>query len=155
MHLAQIGIAAASEGASNTKGDATGNTTGNVDALEFQRPKQDLELTDAAKTSGDLMLVKLRYKAPDGDVSTLIRTPLKDAGSTFAAATSDFKFAAAVAAFGMILRQSPFRGDITLAAVEEIASTNTGEDPNNERREFVELVRKLRGMTEEGREARD
>jgi Ca-activated chloride channel family protein len=145
--------AAASEG---LNGDTTGKGAGNVDALEFQRPKQELELTEAAKNSGDMLLVKLRYKAPDGDTSTLIKTPAKDNGATFAAASSDFKFAASVAAFGMILRQSPFRGDITLAAVEEIASANRGEDQNNQRREFIALVQQLRAMTaEEGRGARD
>jgi Ca-activated chloride channel family protein len=143
--------AAASEGTSNTPGAAPGN----VDALEFQRPKQELELTDAAKNGGDMLLVKLRYKAPDGDTSTLIRTPTKDAGTTFAAANSDFKFAASVAGFGMYLRQSPFRGDITLAAVEEIANANIGEDSDGQRKAFVDLVRQVRGMTGEGRGARD
>jgi Ca-activated chloride channel family protein len=131
-------------------GQAAGVTGDGVDQLEFQRPKQELELTEAAKTSGDLLLVKLRYKAPDGDVSTLIRTPAKDAGATFAAAANDFKFAASVAGFGMILRGSPFRGDATLAAVEEIASANVGEDPDGQRREFVNLVRQARQLTGEG-----
>ncbi|RIK72645.1 MAG: hypothetical protein DCC68_26165, partial [Planctomycetota bacterium] len=146
--------AAASEGIRNDGAREGTGEHGDVDALEFQRPKQDLELTDAAKTSGDLLLVKLRYKAPDGDTSTLIKTPAKDAGATFAAAGSDFKFAASVAAFGMILRQSPFRGDITLAAVEEVAAANIGEDQDGQRKEFVNLVRQLHGMTE-GRGARD
>ncbi|RIK79640.1 MAG: hypothetical protein DCC68_12735 [Planctomycetota bacterium] len=146
--------AATSEGIRNdgARNDGEG---GSVDALAFQRPKQELELTEAAKTSGDLLLVKLRYKAPDGERSTLIKTPAKDAGATFAAASSDFKFAASVAAFGMILRQSPFRGDITLAAVEETANANLGEDADGQRKEFVNLVRQLRGMTAEGRGARD
>jgi Ca-activated chloride channel homolog len=152
---AQKTNAAASEGASNAAAGSNGNASGNVDALEFQRPKQELELTDAAKTSGDLLLVKLRYKAPDGDTSTLIRTPAKDAGTTFAAANSDFKFAASVAGFGMFLRQSPFRGDITLAAVEEIAQANLGEDHDGQRKEFVNLVRQVRTMTTESREARE
>jgi Ca-activated chloride channel family protein len=143
--------AAASEGTSITPGAATGG----VDALEFQRPKQELELTDAAKNSGDMLLVKLRYKAPDGDTSTLIRTPAKDNGTTFAAANSDFKFASSVAGFGMYLRQSPFRSDITLAAVEEIANANLGEDADGQRKAFVDLVRQVRGMTGEGRGARD
>jgi Ca-activated chloride channel family protein len=131
--------AAASEGnAANAAG---------VDELEFQRPKRELELTDAAKTGGDMLLVKLRYKTPDGDTSTLIRTPAKDAGATFAAASGDFKFAAAVAGFGMILRQSPFRGDMTLAAVEEIANANRGEDVDGQRREFLDLVRRVRTMS--------
>ncbi|MEX2186907.1 MAG: VWA domain-containing protein [Pirellulales bacterium] len=126
---------------------AVGQVGGGDDRLEFQRPKQELELTDAAKTSGDLLLVKLRYKAPDGDVSTLIRTAAKDGGATFAAAGNDFKFAASVAAFGMILRQSPFRGDATLATVEEIATANVGEDTDGQRRAFVNLVRQSRQLT--------
>lgn len=129
--------------------DKDGNAGGGVDQLEFQRPKRELELTEAAKSSGDMLLVKLRYKAPDGDTSTLIRRPAKDAGATFAAASRDFKFAASVAAFGMILRESPFRGDATLGAVEEIAAANLGEDADGQRRAFVELVRQARGLVTE------
>jgi Ca-activated chloride channel family protein len=132
---------AAKDAAAGTAANETGKA---VDDLEFQKPKAPLEVTDAAKTSGDMMVVKLRYKMPDGDRSTLIRQTLKDAGTTFAAASSDFKFAASVAEFGMILRRSPYRGDLSLSAVEEIAAANVGTDPGGLRAEFVGLIRTVK-----------
>ena len=65
---------------------------------------------------------------------------------TFDAATGDFRFAAAVASFGMILRNSPYKGQSTLDAVIRIAETGTGADRNAYRGEFIQLVRKLQAL---------
>jgi Ca-activated chloride channel family protein len=98
-------------------------------------------LTEAA-ASGELLSVRLRYKEPDGVASKLSEYPLKDRGGKFSAATKDFQFASAVASFGMILRNSQYRGDGNLAAVAEIAAAALGEDKGGYRAEFVDLVTK-------------
>ncbi|MRR10330.1 VWA domain-containing protein, partial [bacterium] len=77
-----------------------------VDDLKYQatavRP-------DAAR-SPELMTVKLRYKDPDGAQSRLIVRTVTDDAAAFATASQDFRFAAAVAEFGLLLRNSPFKG---------------------------------------------
>ena len=65
-------------------------------------------MTDAAD-SDELLTLKLRYKQPDGDKSTLISFPVDDDTQRFGEASDDFQFAAAVASFGMLLRGSQYR----------------------------------------------
>jgi Ca-activated chloride channel family protein len=69
-----------------------------------------------------------------------------DAGATYSKATQDYKFAAAVAAFGMILRDSPHKGTATLAAVTELAQEGLGRDESGYRREFLDLVEKAKPL---------
>ena len=95
--------------------------------------------TDQAK-SGELALVKLRYKEPSGDTSKLIEFPVKDQAVSFAKASEDLRFAAAVAAFGMVLRDSEFKGNATLPRIREWATTALGADSGGERHEFLRLI---------------
>ncbi len=119
-----------------------------VDALRYQQPAS---LSEAAKT-GEFFTLKLRYKQPDGDKSTLIETPVKDTGKKYREASADFKFAAAVASFGMILRDSPFKGNATIAAVEELAGEGVLKKDDKQqtdasyRAEFVEMVKKAKQL---------
>lgn len=106
---------------------------------------QDGKLTEAA-ASGELLTLKLRYKEPEGQASKLSEYPLKNRGGKFNAASKDFQFAAAVASFGMHLRNSQFRGDGTLAATAEIAAGAIGQDQGGYRAEFVDLVRKAQSL---------
>ena len=68
--------------------------------------------------------------------------PLADRSVSFASTDSDFRFAAAVAAFGMILKDSPFRGDATFPWVLDTATTSRGPDRGGYRAEFLTLVQK-------------
>ena len=72
------------------------------------------------------MTVKLRYKKPDGDTSELIERSFVDNGSKFENAATDLKFAAAVAEFGMMLRDSQYKGNGTIGAVIEWAQEGKG-----------------------------
>ena len=112
-----------------------------VDALRFQQPGS---LTEAAD-SEELMYVKLRYKRPDGDVSRLVGQPLFDRRSE-EGASMDLRFAAAVAGWGMLLRNSEFSGDFTFGDVEELARGAVGADLGGYRAEFVDLVARSRAM---------
>jgi Ca-activated chloride channel family protein len=119
-----------------------------VDELKYERPEargQRLEARDqkleAREVSNELLTVKLRYKAPDGDTSKLLEFPLIDQNAAYADASGDFKFAAAVAGFGMVLRDSPHKGAATLAEVLHWAESGTGSDAGGYRGEFISLVK--------------
>ncbi len=101
----------------------------------------------AAKGNARLLEVRLRCKASDGDVSRLITSPADDDGRDFAAASADFRFASAVAGFGMLLRDSPHKGSLTWDGLIELASGSTGGDPGGYRKEFLGLVRKAREIS--------
>ncbi|HEX7118410.1 MAG TPA: VWA domain-containing protein [Longimicrobiales bacterium] len=99
----------------------------------------------AAAAHGDeLAYVKIRYKAPDGERSRLLERPIVDRGE---APSEDFNFAAAVAAFGMLLRDSEYVGRFEPEAVVEMASAARGEDPHGYRAEFVRLVQRFMEIT--------
>jgi len=118
-----------------------------IDPLKYQQPQAVAVAPGGAVTaSNEACTVKLRYKQPDGQTSRLLEVPVTDLGNKFAAASGDFKFAAAVAGFGMQLRQSPFKGDWTLAAVQEVAQESRGNDITEYRSEFIDLVKKARGL---------
>jgi secreted protein with Ig-like and vWFA domain len=111
-----------------------------VDPLKYSEPAPAAEID--RKSSGDLLTVKLRYKAPDGDTSKLIEVPVKNTPVAFDEASADFQFAAAVAAFGMKLRNSPYAGDLSWSEIQKIARRNLGEDPGSYRAEFLTLIEK-------------
>jgi Ca-activated chloride channel family protein len=113
-----------------------------IDELKYQQPAA---LTDAAD-SDELLTLKLRYKQPDGDKSSLISFPVDDDTQRFADASDDFQFAASVASFGMLLRGSRYAGEATLEGILETASESVGDDQWGYRAEFVELVKKAKEL---------
>jgi len=86
--------------------------------------------------------ISLRFKQPDGVTSRLVETSVKDSGTAFQDASTDFRFAASVAGFGMLLRGSEHKGDLTYDKVLKIAQGATGDDGEGYRKEFVGLVEK-------------
>jgi Ca-activated chloride channel family protein len=97
--------------------------------------------TTTDKANGEeLALVKLRYKEPTGDTSRLLEMPIANKPVTFAKASQDLRFAASVAAFGMLLRDSEFKGKADFGQVSEWANSATGKDPHGDRHEFLKLV---------------
>ncbi len=108
---------------------------GDVDDLKYQEPGAP----SGAAWSGELMTVKLRYKRPDGDVSVPFDVPVRDERRP---PSEDFRFAAAVAAFGMTLRDSAHRGGIGFDAVYDLAVQGAGPDPFGYRSEFLRLVQR-------------
>ena len=112
-----------------------------VDELKYQTvaeaETEPVEFTD----SPELLTVKLRYKLPEEDTSTRLEVPLVDPGTELAGTDDDFRFAAAVAGFGMLLRNSPYKGEADFDAIVELAGGARGDDPDGYRAEFVRLVR--------------
>jgi Ca-activated chloride channel homolog len=114
---------------------ASTNEPPEVDALKYQKQGQ---LVRAPK--GELLTVSLRYKLPENTESVLLQIPAVNSGTAFGDASADFRFAASVAAFGMLLRDSPNRGTATIEDVLKIAAGSSGTD--SARVEFVGLARK-------------
>jgi Ca-activated chloride channel family protein len=125
--------------------------TSSVDPLKYQQQPLAGLATDTAKPQADsneLLTLKLRYKLPDSDTSTKVEYPISDKGGSFADASNDFQFAAAVASFGMMLRHSPHQGQTSFDAILEIAQGALGEDPHGYRAEFLDLVRTAKELTQ-------
>jgi len=95
--------------------------------------------------SDELLTVKLRYKAPRGDRSRLISMALRDEASSDALSTN-LGFAASVAEFALLLRDSEFKGSASYSQVLELARAHRGEDLHNYRGEFIKLVEMAREL---------
>ena len=128
-----------------------------VDTLKYQTlaspTSKDLnEVKPAATTaldaaaSKELMTVKLRYKQPEGETSAKIELPVLDEGKTLEAASGEFQFSAAVAAFGLLLRDSSYKGTLTWEAVRKLALAGKGPDKLGYRGEFLQLIDKAAGL---------
>jgi Ca-activated chloride channel family protein len=90
----------------------------------------------------ELLTVKVRYKLPGGTESRLLSFPVTAASVRSGGKVSrDFTFAASVAAFGMLLRDSPYKGNAGFGMVLAMAENSAGEDPYGYRAEFLRMVR--------------
>jgi Ca-activated chloride channel homolog len=118
------------------KGGSAGGGAPKVDPLKYQQARGMSENA----LSDELMTVKLRYKRPDGDTSSKLEFPVRAGHVPFASASEDFRFAAAVAGFGMLLRNSEYRGDLTFESVAAMASKARGRDDKGYRVELVRLI---------------
>lgn len=125
--------------------ESDGSVRPAVDPLKYQKTEGGSRKTQAGgrKTgSEELLTVKIRYKEPEGDVSAKQEFPLVDAGKRFEQASGEFQFASAVAAWGMLLRNSPDKGSATFEQVLAWAENGLGEDTDGHRAEFIQLVRR-------------
>ena len=106
-----------------------------VDKLKYQTPA-----SPTGTVSNELMTVKVRYKAPTGDTSKLMSHVVHTAVTPIERTSTDFRWAMAVAGYGMLLRESPLRGSLTWLQVQALAKGALGTDPNGYRKELLELV---------------
>jgi Ca-activated chloride channel homolog len=105
---------------------------------------------DVGSGSEPVVIVNLRFKKPSEDTSRLIEHKVIDGHLDFGHASDDLKFAAAVAGFGMLLRDSAHKGSLTYDGLLEIARPSLANDPSGYRREFVGLVGKAKGLNAVG-----
>jgi Ca-activated chloride channel family protein len=117
-------------------------TTGSRVPLKYQVRAR---LNDAAH-GDELLSVSLAYTPPGKDVFSTIQSALKTTSIKLEDCDEDFRFAAAVAGFGMILRNSRFRGGLDLEFIEQLANASKGKDPGGYRAEFIFLVKKAREL---------
>lgn len=109
-----------------------------VDDLKYQIPKVSEKLSNPY----ELMQVKLRYKQPMSDTSELISQTVSDQFrmTSFSRPTIDTQFASAVTMFGMLLRDSEFKGNTSIQQILELAKASKGTDKEGYRQEFIQLV---------------
>ena len=105
----------------------------NVDPLKYQ----DINFTGA---KDELATIKIRYKKPDGNSSTLISNSIKIDDKSIN--KQEFNFAQTVAGFSMILRDSQYKNDLTIEKLVQIAKESKGEDKEEYRAEFIEIMKK-------------
>jgi Ca-activated chloride channel family protein len=115
-----------------------------VDELKYAQAPEEPRATG----EGELLTVKLRYKEPDGDVSKPLNVGVQDARTAYGNASADFKFAAAVAEFGMLLRDSRYKGQASYDSAAQLARASVGADLQGHRTEFVKLVESARSLSE-------
>ncbi|MCU0449160.1 MAG: VWA domain-containing protein [Bernardetiaceae bacterium] len=106
-----------------------------VDPLRYQPSGQA-----TPQPSADWLTVKFRYKKPGESTSQLLAQSLQAHHAKTEAASENFRFAAAVAGFGMLLRGSEFKGQASYELVSQLATGAKGTDPEGYRREFIQMV---------------
>jgi Ca-activated chloride channel family protein len=109
-----------------------------VDPLKYQTTP-----TTTTAGNGELMTVKVRYKDPDGDVSRLMNVPVPNRVMK----SADLGFAAAVIEFGMLLRDSDFKGSASFQSASALAAANKSEDSHGHRAEFIRLIGAAEGVS--------
>ncbi|MFN8266278.1 MAG: von Willebrand factor type A domain-containing protein [Chitinophagaceae bacterium] len=119
----------------------------------FIEPVDDLKYQQMIQNSGinsknELLTIKFRYKEPDGETSKLIVHAVNDNPVAIAKTSDNFRFATAVAQFGMLLRNSEFKGTATYEAVISQAVGAIGKDEEGYRTEFVKLVQLVTSMVQ-------
>lgn len=106
-----------------------------VDSLKYQK----LNYT-AVNNSPEIMTIKLRYKEPDEDISKLISHPVIDDQVSLDNTSANFRFSAAVAEFGLLLRSSEYKQHSSYQQVITLAKNAKSTDDNGYRSEFIQLA---------------
>ena len=113
-----------------------------IDDLRYQQTS----VKPQAYTSDEILTLKLRYKNPGEEQSKLIIHPLKDTRIPLAASSNNFRWSAAVAAYGMVLRDSPYKGTADLDLVLKLARGSKGPDLEGYRDDFIKMVSQTQNL---------
>ena len=89
------------------------------------------------------MTIKLRYKSPEGNESKLMVRSMNDGHMTLSKTSDDFRWSAAVASFGMLLRDSEYVKGFSYEDVLRLAQSSKGEDKNGYQAEFINLIKSM------------
>jgi len=114
-----------------------------VDPLKYQNSGPN---SKAIENSSEYLTIKLRYKKPDGKTSMLFEKPVTGYINDLDGASDNLKFAAAVSEFGMILRNSEFKGNATLDGAARLARSGRGDDEDGYRSEMIRLINTVKGL---------
>jgi Ca-activated chloride channel family protein len=120
----------------------SGEKIPSVDPLKYQVSRKNNE----ENYSDELLTIKVRYKKPDGITSMLLEKSVKNFGEEIEDASDNLRFAAAVAEFGMILRESEFKGSSTLESAAKLAGSARGNDEDGYRSEMIRLINTVKDM---------
>lgn len=110
--------------------------SGSVDPLKYQKPKP----VPYSSTSDEMLTIKFRYKQPTSSVSKMSHVEVYDKPVALNSTSTDFRFAAAVAEFGMLLRDSQFKQHSTYDQAIKMARAAKGDDSEGYRAEFIKLA---------------
>ncbi|WP_310483287.1 VWA domain-containing protein [Chamaesiphon sp. VAR_48_metabat_403] len=120
--------------------------------ITFSKPTATPDAADKdtkiAANSQELLQVRLRYKAPKSDTSQLITSNVADSNVTIGKASANLKFASAVAAYGMNISNSKYKGSTNFNTIIELATQSKGSDLDGYRAEFIRLVEKSKKIAE-------
>lgn len=101
---------------------------------------QQRDLTPTANRSNELLTVKFRYKAPEAENSQLMEEVIMDKKSSLDKTSDNFRWSAAVATFGMLLRKSEFKGDANYEQCKKLAAGARGKDTEGYRAEMIRMI---------------
>lgn len=118
---------------------------GSVDPLKYQ---QTVPPPAPLAPSREVLTVKVRYKTPQGSKSMLLQRVLQPGAKDISACPADFRLAASVAQFGMLLRNSPHAGKSRYDDAIRLAVSAKGEDPEGYRAEYIQLLKKAKAISE-------
>jgi Ca-activated chloride channel homolog len=116
-----------------------------VDPLKYQRLER-ISMSDESSFNNEYLTIKIRYKKPDGITSMLMEKPVRNYVSDFEDASENLRFAVAVSEFGMILRNSEFKGSSSLNEAARLGKSARGVDDDGYRSEFVRLIDAVKGL---------
>lgn len=109
----------------------------NIDELKYQNTSEAI-VSDAYHE--EVLTIKFRYKKPKEDKSELVSKVLFNNNTKLTEANKDCQFSIAVAQFGMLLRNSKYKGNVTYESIITLAKLAKGEDDNGYRAEFIRMV---------------
>jgi Ca-activated chloride channel family protein len=114
-----------------------------IDPLKYQSNRGEDSSVEPVKAdrSAELMTVKLRYKRPDSNTSTKVEIPVKGRVLDLDETSDNFRFSAAIAEFGLILRNSQYKEEASMEDVIAMAKDARGDDEEGYRAEFIKLVK--------------
>ena len=118
-------------------------SAGKVDDLKYQSKT----VPNANATTGELMTVKIRYKQPDGKTSKLLSRSVANQTVELAKTSADLRWATAIAGFGMLLRESPHRGNLSWKQVQAMAEAAVGTDSEGYRKQAIALIKRASTAT--------
>jgi Ca-activated chloride channel family protein len=119
------------------------NFSSSVDPLKYQKTK---DAPAGNNYSDELMTIKFRYKQPGSDSSKMSLATVADKPADFKSTSDDFRFAAAVAEFGMLLRGSEYKQKSSFDQAISIAKGAKGKDDDGYRSEFVRIAESARSL---------
>jgi Ca-activated chloride channel homolog len=113
-----------------------------IDPLKYQASG----VVEDRASGNEYLTIKLRYKQPDGITSRLLEKPVKGGVKEIMYSSENLRFAAAVTEFGMLLRNSEFRGNTSWDSAIKLAASSRGEDEEGYRAELIRLIKTVSDM---------
>ncbi|MDQ3001612.1 MAG: VWA domain-containing protein [Fibrobacterota bacterium] len=124
-----------------------------IDPLKYQdkgSPRRGWNWGSRNEANGELLTVKFRYKQPSGTTSKLLSRTLRNRDVAWQVASENFRFSAAAAGFGLLLRGSQYSGNLDLDKVADLARGARGRDIAGHRAEFITLVESAKSLSGSG-----